>query len=227
MQGQGAKAPGIADKAPWCAHRTPQMSKSGTTAATGAREDAQQAGSLAAGHWHYPRRRPTRPAPSIARERTAATRGEALAREGEIMSANEMLETKPNPLNESFSALCRESLFERPRELSRTPTKATNRDSRHKAENDPRRGQQAEPTAHCPLPTAYCRLPSSSLDPSQRVLLRPRQTRAGLTACRRDTREIATGAACRTAFHPPTDGSNLDLKVRPVGVRRDCRQGRK
>ena len=45
MQGQGAKAPGNADKAPRCAHRTPQMSKSGKTAASGAREDAQPAGS--------------------------------------------------------------------------------------------------------------------------------------------------------------------------------------
>ena len=45
VHGQGAKVPGNAAKAARCAHRTPQMSRSGKTAAIGARDDAQPAGS--------------------------------------------------------------------------------------------------------------------------------------------------------------------------------------
>jgi hypothetical protein len=83
------------------------------------------------------------------------------------MSAGGMFEIEAHPLNASFSgkrSATRESLFERPGELSPTPTEATNRDSRLKAENDSRRGQREKPTAYCLLPTATA---------AHRVPLRP------------------------------------------------------
>jgi hypothetical protein len=58
------------------------------------------------------------------------------------MSAGEMFEIELTPFNASFSgkrSATRESLFERSRELSRTPAEAANRDSRLKAGNDSRR----------------------------------------------------------------------------------------
>jgi hypothetical protein len=63
------------------------------------------------------------------------------------MSASEMFEIEAVPFNGSFSgkrSATRESLFERSRELSRTPTEAANRDSRLKAGNDSRREMRSQ-----------------------------------------------------------------------------------
>jgi hypothetical protein len=84
------------------------------------------------------------------------------------MSAGGMFEIEAHPLNASISgkrSATRESLFERSRELSRTPTEAANRDSRLKAGNDSRREQRPQTTPYSPTPYSLLPTPTSEASP--------------------------------------------------------------
>ena len=72
-------------------------------------------------------------------------------------------------------------------------------------QSQPSRGHPASPALHSGRDNAS--RTAISAGPKEEV-----------RTCRRDTLEIATSTARRTAFHPPICRANLDAKVRPSGL---------
>jgi hypothetical protein len=104
---------GTPTRPPGAPARTPQMSKSGKTACSPGRVMTRNrlAAMSATGATHGAD--PRAPPPHQGGRELKQTAGPSSQCESEAVSTTEMFEADSNTLNESFSALCRESLFER------------------------------------------------------------------------------------------------------------------